>query len=363
MPNGYRVWPPGFQMKFDAGDAIEGVSFPGMLTINSIGMRGDEPIEGDGYRILAVGGSTTICAYLDDANVWPQLLQTRLRDALALPAVWVGNVGRPGHTSAQHLLQVGKLLPQHPEIDAVVLLVGINDLLLHLGILIDPPPGFLSNQPDPGAELRMAFTFVPGWDDDAPWYQRNFAGRLWRLAQWQPTSGRDGLRPMDEKGEFVQMVRRYREQASRTDEPLPDLRAALASYSRGLNGIIDVAQREGVRVVLLTQPTLWRADLSPADQKLVWGGGPVLDRLAPGAAYYSIEALAEGMVRYNAELLRVCAGRGVECVDVAAGMPQSTQIFYDDAHFTDAGAALLARLVADYLLATEPLEAGGARSY
>ena len=55
MPNGYRVWPPGFQMKFDAGDAIEGVSFPGLLTINSIGMRGDEPIEGDAYRPLIDG--------------------------------------------------------------------------------------------------------------------------------------------------------------------------------------------------------------------------------------------------------------------------------------------------------------------
>ena len=64
LPDGYFVWPPGFQMTFDAGDAVGGVAFPGTLTINSIGMRGDEPTGGEAYRILAVGGSATICAYL-----------------------------------------------------------------------------------------------------------------------------------------------------------------------------------------------------------------------------------------------------------------------------------------------------------
>ncbi len=355
LPDGYLVWPPGFQTTFDASDAVGGVAFPGTLTINSIGMRGDEPTDGEAYRILAVGASTTICVYLDDANVWPYRLQTRLEEALGRGTVWVGNVGRPGHTSGQHLLQVDKLLPQHPEMDAVVLLVGINDLLLHLGILIDPPPGFLKRGADSRRDLRMAFTLVPGWDDDAPWYQRNFAGRLWRLARWKPAPGREGLRPMDEKGDFVQMMRGYRQRAPGRNRPLPDLSQAIAGYAERLNRIIDVAQREGVRVVLLTQPSLWRTNLPESDRKLLWGGGPLLDRLVPEAVYYSIAALADGMERYNKALLEVCHARKVECVDVAAQMPRTREIFYDDAHFTDAGAARLGGVLADYFLATAPL--------
>jgi hypothetical protein len=133
LPNRYFVWPPNFSANFDAGDVIRsGIDFPGKLTINSDGIRGDIPTDPQTYRLLAVGGSTTICVYLDDSKVWTRLLQVRLNDALGEEIVWVGNVGRPGHSTDEHVSQVQKLLVQDPEIDAVVLLVGINDLLRYL---------------------------------------------------------------------------------------------------------------------------------------------------------------------------------------------------------------------------------------
>jgi hypothetical protein len=110
-------------------------------------------------------------------------------------------------------------------------------------------------------------------------------------------------------------------------------------------------------VVLLTQPTLWREGLSPAELDLLWGGGPPLGRLADGAVYYSAEALAEAMGSYNAALLAVCRERGVECLDVAQQIPSNAAVFYDDAHFTERGSAILTELVADYLLDHEPFRA------
>ena len=124
---------------------------------------------------------------------------------------------------------------------------------------------------------------------------------------------------------------------------------------RNLGAIIDAAERSDARVIFLTQPTLWRSGLSPAEQARLWMGGPPLDQMADGAEFYSVEALARGMQDFNDFLLRVCRARSVECLDVASGMPREAALFWDDAHYTEAGSRRLANLVADYLVSVEPL--------
>jgi lysophospholipase L1-like esterase len=348
LPDGYFVWPPGFHMTFDASDVIEhGVTFPSELTINALGMRGDLPGEEPAYRILAIGGSTTICVYLDDAHAWPYLLQERLNDLLGPSQVWVGNVGRPGHKTVHHILQVEKLLDQYPEVDAVILLVGINDFLPYLVEVTDPAANLV---PTPEQELGMAFSVFPGWDADTPWYRRNLIGRaLWRLS-WRPIRGTEKLQPMDAHGVFQAALRHYRQRAGRLVDALPDLEPGRAGYAQNLRRIIAAARERGVQVVLVTQPTLWRSGLSKAEQALLWGGGPPFWALREGADYYSVEALAEGMARYNDALLEVCGEGGAICIDAAAGIPQSGEFFFDDAHFTEAGSARLAGLIASGLL-------------
>ena len=61
--------------------------------------------------------------------------------------------------------------------------------------------------------------------------------------------------------------------------------------------MIDYAGRKGVRVILMTQPYLWRSGLSEAEQRLLWTGGVGPFREQMGQPYYSIEALASGMSR------------------------------------------------------------------
>jgi len=353
LPGGYFVWPPGFHMTFDAGEVIRhGVSFPSELTINDHGMRGDPPGEGDRPRILAVGGSTTLCVYLDDAFAWPYLLQQRLDAALAPATAWVGNVGRPGHKTTHHILQVEKLLPQLPELDAVVLLLGFNDFVPHLTALTHAS---IVPEPTPQQQLALAFSVFPGWQEDTPWYRRNLIGRaLWRLS-WRPLPGTEELQPMDAHGAFQARLRHYRQRAGRLLERLPDLRAGIERYIENVARIVELARTRGVRVVLVTQPTLWRAGLSDGELALLWGGGPPFYALREGADYYSVEALAEGMARYNRALLRVCAQHDALCIDAASELPRTTEVFFDDAHFTEAGSARLAELIAQRLLADERL--------
>lgn len=345
LTDAYYVWPPNFEEDFDPDPTIiHGITGTSRLTINSMGIRGDPFAEEQRYRLLAVGGSTTICTYLDDTETWPYLVQERLNASLGSGTTWVGNVGRPGHASSQHLLQVTELLRQHPEIDGVLLLVGINDFLVTLNFL-ERPWRLASSRYD---LLKSAFSIFPGWDEGAPWYRRTALGRpRWRVPEWIEN------RPaQDRQGRSVARWRAYRREASALRADLPDLSGPLISYTRQLDAIIDAAEAEDARVIFMTQPTLWRPGLSQAELGLLWTGGP---REKSGDEYYSVEALAVGMKLYNDALRRVCRDRGTECIDVAARLPKDTAVFWDDAHFTEEGARRVAEIVAGHLLEREPL--------
>ncbi len=355
LSDGYYVWPPNFRERFAPDvNVLKGASEQSSLTINAQGMRGD-PLPGDQrYQLLAIGGSTTICAYLDDADAWPRVVQERLEGELGAGSVWVGNVGRPGHTTAQHQLQLEKLIAQYPKIDAVLMLVGINDMLVRVSLLRDPValPSAGSDQ-----ELHRAFSVFPGWDAGSPWYRRTAISRFLVARRWRLPGERAEGPLVDTWGDFIGRSRDYRRQTTSFLPELPGMSEGLGGYEKSLNGIVDAAQAAGVRLIFLTQPTLWREGLSPEENARLWMGGPRFDRLAPGVEFYSVHALADGMAQYNQTLLRVCRERGVECIDVASQLPRDGTVYFDDAHYTVKGSRQLAQVVADYLRAQPPLAA------
>jgi hypothetical protein len=160
---------------------------------------------------------------------------------------------------------------------------------------------------------------------------------------------------MDEKAEFVAVNRRYRAAAARFRRKAPDLTRQLAVYRSNLNALVDRAEDAERRIIFLTQPTLWKAGMSEEEEALLWGGGPGFLRAGPGREYYSAQVLAETMALYNDAVLDVCRQRGVECVDLASSLPRTDEVFYDDAHYTELGSAMVADRVAEYLLAREPM--------
>lgn len=360
LPRGYFVWPPNFRATFSLGEnTLRGADAESSITINSEGMRGSPMPRSARYRLLAIGGSTTICNYLDDADAWPHLVQERLRQQLGEGSVWVGNVGRPGHGTHQHLLHVEKLLAQYPNIDAVLNLVGINDMLIRVMLLRDPVP-----LPAAGSDqdLRQAFSLFPGSDAESPWYRRTAIARFLVARRWSLFGERNDGPLVDSRAELILRARDFRSQATAFEEELPDLPDGLAGYEQNLNAIVDAAQFAGRRLIFLTQPTLWRDGLTPDEQASLWMGGPRFDQLAPGVAFFSVRALAEGMARYNEVLLGVCRARGVECIDLARQLPREGAYFWDDAHYTVEGSQRVAQIVSDYLLSRQPLARSAAGS-
>jgi lysophospholipase L1-like esterase len=338
-----------------APDVIHGVAGVSHFRVNRFGIRG-RPFGDDGaeYRILAVGGSTTECRVLDDAKAWTHLLEADLNRTGDGKQVWVGNVGRRGATTRDHVLHLKYLLPQYPHVDVVVSLVGVNDMVSALqqgwGYRL---PALVT---DPGAEseqLERAFARVPGRVQDArptlnaPWYK---ATALWQLARRVKLERNRSAAWRGGGLGFLQQARLLRHDTGEWIDSLPPLEGPLIEYRRNLNQMADLAAAARVRLVFVTQPSAWRDGMSDAEERLLWFGWSGRDR----RSYFTTGALSRAMARYNRTLLEVCRERGLDCVDAARVVPQDTTALYDDVHLNDHGSLLLARVLVTHFRARPP---------
>lgn len=341
------VWPPHLKAVFSPDPAImPGIHGQSLFIANSRGFRGDEMPSEPSYRILAVGGSTTENLFLDQTETWPQLLQEKLSAGAPSPPVWVGNAGKSGLSTRDHVVQLKYLLPELPAIDAIVFLVGVNDLTLRNLQDSAYDPDFMTRKGAEGELLPRAFGVYPLRNPALPWQRRT---AVWQLARTVTrrvqTTGRDY---QDQAGRHYARWRAERQNATGIRETTPDLATALAEYSRNVNRLIDLAQERGIRPIFLTQPTLWRRDLSPELTARLWVGKIGTDD-GGGHEYYSVAVLADEMEKYNETLARTCQARKVECFDLASRVPKDGTVFYDDDHYTEKGSALVAELVAGFM--------------
>ena len=354
VPTRYSLLPENIHWEFHpAPGVMPGIEGTSIYTTNSEGIRGDTyPPDAD-YTIIAVGGSTTQDVYLDDSEAWPYLMQGRLNRSDLYARAWVGNVGRSGHGMAEHILTLRYFIPQF-EVDAVISMVGINDLSPALRL----PEDYSRQWDDPSLLRRFWFsTFY-----QTPWVSAEhpysellpvdlYVGNLLAQVLGMKLNQRYDQTMVEDQAGIAYVARRrvFQEARGILNEP-PDLSLALNQFKVNLAEYVDLAEHLGVRLILTTQPVIWSDHLSAMGEALIhmgyygFSGAP--------QSRYSVEALAEAMTMFNDELLDFCRENQVECVDLAALMSGDELYFYDDVHFNEQGAERVADLLADYLLAS-----------
>ncbi len=352
---GYYFIPPNHKTVFKPSQSImPGISGDSNYTTNSDGIRGDEFSSQDAYRILAIGGSTTQCSYLDQTETWAHLLQDTLNKNTQDQKVWVGNGGVSGATSRHHLIAMQHLPLTKMKIGAVILLVGINDLSKRLSHDKDYDPNFLEKPAVKEELLHQTFSGTYHLYPEDPFYKK--------LALWQMLRKTkhllSGNHFEDQDGKIYMTWREHRRSASEIRETLPDLTSALEEYARNINMIIDLAQEKSARLILMTQPTMWRPGLPENLNALLWLGGIGDFQAESGKPYYSPAALDGGMKAYNDVLLRICQKRGIEYLDLASMLEKDETVFYDDVHFNESGARKVAESLSNYMLARDPFREG-----
>jgi lysophospholipase L1-like esterase len=356
-PDRHFVYPPGLRREFTPREAImPGVRGVSRFVVNSQGLRGDEPGADDAVRILAVGGSTTQCLYLDQTEAWPQRLQELLTKRLPDGRVWVGNAGKAGRRLPEYRLQLELLLAAHPDLDAIVMLVGANDVNRRLNDDVRYEPVDLARPEVREALLDRAFDVRPREYALLPLRRTAVFGLGTRVRKaievrrhWEMIE--------DEQGNQYEIWRRRRAGATRIRERLPDMGPALAAYASDLEAVLALSRRHGARVLFMTQPSIYRRDLPEEYARLLWMGWVGERQSDPDQEYYSIGALADAYAAFNERLRDFCDRSGAECLDLEPLLPKDTTSFYDDIHLNESGSEAVARAVAGYLGARPPFAA------
>ena len=267
-----------------------------MYCTNRLGLRGMLPSDGS-LRIITLGNSTTECAYIDDVATWPHLL------ARGLTAqgrnVWVGNAGVNGSsTRGNAIFLEDHLLGLRP--DLIIFMPGAADR------------GRISAKQDAGLMAPAQLSF-PQWMLEKSLLvgsiTRQVQSRTPRHIDWsmfvatKPTADTIHLR------------------GSRV--PLAEHEAYESGYRERLDHIAELCAARNVRLLLLTQPIL--APDSSDTRRI--------------------------MERYNAVTKEVASAHVLPLFDLANELAQDQAYYLDGIHFSNAGAAEVARLIEPFVAA------------
>ena len=297
QPQGLYVRGAG-RMQLRKGAHLKGLQYE--ITVNSLGFRGEEladPKPADGYRIWAVGGSTTFDIFApDDASTWPAVAGRALQERWPERTVEVVNAGIPGEIlwgSSQDLANHWRAVAP----DVVVLYHGINDIRR---VTTPPaPPNTL------GGPVRLPDIAL--------------------VRVFQATLGKPRAVP-----------------EAWLDRRMTD--SQLATVRRELERLLDQSAAARIPVLLATHalhlPDPWSVD--DAEE--------TLQELALQLSMGPVGA-AEAVDRYNELVRTLVRERGLALVDVRAAVPGEDRYWGDPCHFSAAGSELAGRAVAEALAA------------
>lgn len=295
-------------------ELMPGIEGPARFTTNSRGVRGPEWGErGAQERVLCLGGSTTECLYLDDSETWPALLGAALRASAPSRDVWVGGAGVTGY-SALHHLEFARRSELVSEVDSVVVMMGVNDLWQDL--LRKSDDERLAMGAPQGLKRSRVIAFAHALVD-------RLRARMGGIEHW--------AHPMP-------ALRRARREARKRNEP-PPMEDALERFAARVDALAQALRKRGVRPVFVTQPVRWGPGQDAALEDSYWFGW------LPDGEHLATASLRALMDRYNARVRERCAALGVTCVDLDE-LNGGREWFFDDCHFTEAGAREVARRVA-----------------
>lgn len=290
---------------------------------NGLGFRGPEaPKEINAIpSIICVGGSTTECYYLNDGQDWPAQVFLQLKDSI--PNLWINNAGLDGHSTWGHRIllnqHIYKLKPRF-----VLMLSGINDL------------GREDISAYDTRQFKQEETNSPGIRE---WFIRHSqilstirTIRMGLKAQKQGVNHRD----IDlKKQEILAVSEHQSERFVRNHDKM------IESYGSRLETIIQECKAHQVQLILMTQPMLWGFGKDPrtgVDLSTI----KINDSINGGVRWNILQA-------YNQKAVETAQKFGVPVIDLANKLEKSSAYFYDEIHYTPAGAHQIAKVISPEL--------------
>lgn len=287
--------------------------------VNPLGFRGESMKTARKpagvYRIFFVGASTTENQHLPEERTFPALVEAAL--AAKGMKVEAANCGIAGHGVARSLALIAhRVLQLEP--DLVVVLEGGNDCLQSLDSeRWDPANG--TGEPE-----KVVF-------------------KDWLVSRSRLVAMLDGPKEVDTRP----FLAKRRKDARKKPYFLPpdlDTKRGLKPFEDSMRRIKLLCEDAGVPLVFMTQPTLWKAENTPAEKDAMW----MSNFLSDSPIHVDPATCKKLMDDFNAVTRRVA---GERLVDLDALVAHDLEHFYDDAHMTSKGNAAVAQAVVAHLAA------------
>jgi len=312
---------------------LPGTRSPALFSTNALGLRTRAALplsKPDGMRrVVFLGGSTTECLFVDDAEAWPALVGRMLEErAGGRYRVEDVNAGMSGHTTRDHLATLSQyLIPLQP--DLIVLMAGVNDLWLQV---------YTSDY----SPLRLDSRSTLSVDSVLPWHYPLNASHvaralIWSGRRWRGTD-QIGNPIQDSSGKYIAQLRArrqslpYRSLPAQSRRPMPE-------FEQNMRSLIGISRAHGIPMVLVTQHWLLSRSMSAQDKAMLW---------SQARSYRFYEGEEDDLLdRFNDVTRNLAEQYALHLVDLARDLPKDRRLFYDDQHVNVYGAKLYAQRVAD----------------
>jgi lysophospholipase L1-like esterase len=268
------------------------------------------------FRVLTLGGSTTYGSKLDRDKTYPAVLEKLLQENNIGKTVQVLNAGVPWHTSMHSLLRyTGKFADWKPNV--VIIMHAFNDIFqtsegqLTNGKYRDDYGhyfGAIGQRVNPGDEMAKTIHHILTKN----WLARTWYSDLHDATQTVPKQHVDLLRP-------------------------------LPAFRRNLEQLIIRSKQDGAKVILLTQPYLYKDDMPVDEKKILFYDYYYKDY----AKVPTISEQMQAMNAFNAAICDIARKLQVTLIDVEKSLPKSVALMFDDVHYTEKGAHDVAQIIFD----------------
>jgi lysophospholipase L1-like esterase len=295
---------------------------------NSLGFRGPEPPAdfSQELTIVTVGGSTTECFDLAENQTWPHALGVNLQRHFN--RLWLNNAGLSGNSTFGHyILMQDYLVKLKPKV--VIFLVGINDLGIRGERDFD--------QRIHGINFRSLERFLASLAVHSE--LATAALNLYRY--YFPKSTMINNQNDPQETDFKKLPHFEVSDAARAALIKDHQDHYLQPYKTRLEKLITICREHTILPVVVTQPVLYGGGVDEAS-------GVDLDHRfvaqdMDGATAWQVLEL------YNDITREVGREQGVLVIDLARQMPKNSTYYFDLMHYTNAGAAQVAEIIAAQL--------------
>ncbi|MBI5045042.1 MAG: SGNH/GDSL hydrolase family protein [Candidatus Levybacteria bacterium] len=302
------------------------------LHINSESFRYDEITKeksSDTYRIFVMGGSTVENATVSYEQNLVRLLEKKIQQKYKDKKIQVINAGNSGYTSEhsliQYLFHVRDFDP-----DMIILWQGINDMYYSC----DTIATIGSYRDDYSHYLGVVWPLVRSYYDPKPVISVNIQGvdiatNLFSTILYSDIRNYiSDIKINADKPKYI------------TIKDFPSIR----SFERNMTYFTKIVQMDGIKLVLASQPYLYRTDLPNSKNWIVGSACGEKKHLYPDNA-----SLVAGIESFNAVSEKISKEYGVSFVDIESHIPKTSTYFVDDVHFTKKGNEKVADIIFGFL--------------